>query len=95
MYKPGGTIASALGRIQQTNYVLPAIQREFVWKPEQIERLSERLNSDHPGLYERLFSRKDARGRHHDMREQKSYGRRQTNSARCSPKVIPFAPVSA
>ena len=25
MYKPGGTIAAALGRIQQTNYVLPAI----------------------------------------------------------------------
>lgn len=30
MYKPGGTIAAALNRIQQTNYVLPAIQREFV-----------------------------------------------------------------
>jgi uncharacterized protein with ParB-like and HNH nuclease domain len=43
MYKPGGTIAAALGRIQQTNYVLPAIQREFVWKPEQIERLFDSL----------------------------------------------------
>jgi hypothetical protein len=43
MYKPGGTIATALGRIQQTNYVLPAIQREFVWKPEQIGRLFDSL----------------------------------------------------
>ncbi len=29
MYKPGGTIAEALGRIQSKSYVLPAIQREF------------------------------------------------------------------
>ena len=36
MYKPGGTIADALRRIQTKSYVLPAIQREFVWKPEQI-----------------------------------------------------------
>jgi Protein of unknown function DUF262 len=48
MYKPGGTIASALGRIQQTNYVLPAIQREFVWKPEQIERLFDSLMQGYP-----------------------------------------------
>lgn len=43
MYKPGGTIAEALGRIQTKSYVLPAIQREFVWKPEQIERLFDSL----------------------------------------------------
>src|SRR5436190_11631735 len=48
MYKPGGTIATALGRIQQTNYVLPAIQREFVWKPEQIERLFDSLMQGYP-----------------------------------------------
>jgi uncharacterized protein with ParB-like and HNH nuclease domain len=48
MYKPGGTIAAALGRIQQTNYVLPAIQREFVWKPEQIERLFDSLMQGYP-----------------------------------------------
>jgi uncharacterized protein with ParB-like and HNH nuclease domain len=48
MYKPGGTIASALSRIQQTNYVLPAIQREFVWKPEQIERLFDSLMQGYP-----------------------------------------------
>lgn len=39
MYKSGGTIADALRRIQSKQFVLPAIQREFVWKPEQIERL--------------------------------------------------------
>lgn len=48
MYKPGGTIATALGRIQQTNYVLPAIQREFVWKPEQIGRLFDSLMQGYP-----------------------------------------------
>src|SRR5947209_3972590 len=48
MYKPGGTIAAALSRIQQTNYVLPAIQREFVWNPEQIERLFDSLMQGYP-----------------------------------------------
>jgi hypothetical protein len=43
MYKPGGTIAAALEKIQTKSYVLPAIQREFVWKPEQIERLFDSL----------------------------------------------------
>ena len=35
MYKPGGTVRDAIRRIEQNNYVLPAIQREFVWQPEQ------------------------------------------------------------
>lgn len=48
MYKPGGTIAAALGRIQQTNYVLPAIQREFVWNFEQIEKLFDSLMQGYP-----------------------------------------------
>lgn len=48
MYKPGGTIAEALGRIQSKSYVLPAIQREFVWKPEQIERLFDSLMQGYP-----------------------------------------------
>lgn len=39
MYKPGGTIADALRRIQEKSYVLPAIQREFVWKHGQVELL--------------------------------------------------------
>lgn len=48
MYKPGGTIAEALRRIQNKQYVLPAIQREFVWKPEQIERLFDSLMQGYP-----------------------------------------------
>ncbi|MDY6947277.1 MAG: DUF262 domain-containing protein [Pseudomonadota bacterium] len=48
MYKPGGTIAEALGRIQSKQYVLPAIQREFVWRPEQIERLFDSLMQGYP-----------------------------------------------
>ena len=48
MYKPGGTIAEALGRIQNKSYVLPAIQREFVWKAEQIERLFDSLMQGYP-----------------------------------------------
>lgn len=48
MYKPGGTIKAALDRIQKKEYVLPAIQREFVWKPEQIERLFDSLMQGYP-----------------------------------------------
>jgi hypothetical protein len=48
LYKPGGTIAEALSRIQNKTYVLPAIQREFVWKPEQIERLFDSLMQGYP-----------------------------------------------
>ncbi|NGO54914.1 DUF262 domain-containing protein [Allomesorhizobium camelthorni] len=48
MYKPGGTIAEALSRIQTKSYVLPAIQRGFVWKPEQIERLFDSLMQGYP-----------------------------------------------
>lgn len=39
MYKPSGAIAEALRRIQSKQYVLPARQGVFVWKPEQIGRL--------------------------------------------------------
>ncbi|MBW4025198.1 MAG: DUF262 domain-containing protein [Proteobacteria bacterium] len=48
MYKPGGTIAEALNRIQRKAYVLPAIQREFVWRPEQIEKLFDSLMQGYP-----------------------------------------------
>jgi uncharacterized protein with ParB-like and HNH nuclease domain len=48
MYKPGGTIADALKSIQVKSYVLPAIQREFVWKPEQIEKLFDSLMQGYP-----------------------------------------------
>ncbi|WP_028795338.1 DUF262 domain-containing protein [Thalassobaculum salexigens] len=48
MYNSGGTIADALKRIQIKSYVLPAIQREFVWKPEQIEKLFDSLMQGYP-----------------------------------------------
>ena len=33
------TISKALGSIERREYVLPAIQREFVWWPDQIGSL--------------------------------------------------------
>ena len=48
MYQTGGTIRETLEQIQRTNYVLPAIQREFVWKPEQISRLFDSLMQGYP-----------------------------------------------
>ena len=37
MYQTGGAIKEAIELVQSHKYVLPAIQREFVWKPEQIQ----------------------------------------------------------
>ncbi len=48
MYNMGGSIADALRRIQTNEYVLPAIQREFVWWPEQIEKLFDSLMQGYP-----------------------------------------------
>ena len=48
VYHPGGTIEQAVDEIERNNYVLPAIQREFVWKPEQIERLFDSLMQGYP-----------------------------------------------
>lgn len=41
-------IKEALDKIQENRYLLPAIQREFVWKPEQIEKLFDSLMNDYP-----------------------------------------------
>jgi hypothetical protein len=48
MYNMGGSISDALKRIQANEYVLPAIQREFVWWPEQIEMLFDSLMQGYP-----------------------------------------------
>ncbi|WP_417247310.1 DUF262 domain-containing protein [Celeribacter sp.] len=48
MYHPGGTIEAAVSEISKNSYVLPAIQREFVWRPEQIERLFDSLMQGYP-----------------------------------------------
>ncbi len=42
------TISEALGSIERREYVLPAIQREFVWWPEQIECLFDSLMRGYP-----------------------------------------------
>lgn len=48
MYQTGGTIKEAIELVQRHEYVLPAIQREFVWKPEQIQRLFDSLMQGYP-----------------------------------------------
>jgi uncharacterized protein with ParB-like and HNH nuclease domain len=48
VYTSGGTIKDALDAIHKHDYVLPAIQREFVWKPQQIERLFDSLMQKYP-----------------------------------------------
>lgn len=48
MYQTGGTIKETIELIQKHEYVLPAIQREFVWKPEQIQRLFDSLMQGYP-----------------------------------------------
>ena len=43
MYQTGDTIRKTLDEIQRHDLVLPAIQREFVWRPGQICRLFDSL----------------------------------------------------
>ncbi len=43
MYQSGLMIKEALEAVSENLYVLPAIQREFVWNPEQICRLFDSL----------------------------------------------------
>jgi hypothetical protein len=48
MYQQGGTIKDALDRIATNEYVLPAIQREFVWSPQQICALFDSVMQGYP-----------------------------------------------
>jgi hypothetical protein len=48
MYHPGGTIKDAVDNIASRKYVLPAIQREFVWSQEQICALFDSLMQGYP-----------------------------------------------
>lgn len=48
MYQTGHTIAQTLDQIHRRELVLPAIQREFVWRPEQIYRLFDSLMQGFP-----------------------------------------------
>lgn len=47
-YQTPITVKAALDRIYNHDYVLPAIQREFVWQPEQICRLFDSLMRGYP-----------------------------------------------
>jgi len=47
-YQTPITISKALERIHRHEYVIPAIQREFVWEPEQICRLFDSLLRGYP-----------------------------------------------
>ncbi len=48
MYQQGGTIKEALEHIALNEYVLPAIQREFVWSQDQICALFDSLMQGYP-----------------------------------------------
>ena len=59
MHQQGGTIKEALDSIASHEYVLPAIQREFVWRPEQVCNLFDSLMQGYP-FGEFMFWRVDA-----------------------------------
>lgn len=48
MHQQGGTIESTLRNIETRQFVLPAIQREFVWEPEQVCDLFDSLMQGFP-----------------------------------------------
>lgn len=48
MYQQGGTIKDAVDRITRNEWVLPAIQREFVWRPRQICALFDSVMQGYP-----------------------------------------------
>ena len=59
MYQTGDTIKNTLDQIHRHDLVLPAIQREFVWQPQQICRLFDSLMQGYPfGTF--LYWRVDA-----------------------------------
>jgi uncharacterized protein with ParB-like and HNH nuclease domain len=47
-YQTAITIKSAIDSIKKKHYVLPSIQREFVWSTDQIETLFDSLMRDYP-----------------------------------------------
>lgn len=48
MYQTALTIKEVVLEIHKSKYLLPAIQREFVWSTEQIEKLFDSLMRDYP-----------------------------------------------
>jgi hypothetical protein len=48
MFQPAVPVSKVLEGIHNSHYVLPAIQREFVWKPDQIQQLFDSLMRGYP-----------------------------------------------
>lgn len=48
MYQQIGSINELLLKVEEDKYILPAIQREFVWKPEQICQLFDSIMQGYP-----------------------------------------------
>ena len=70
MYQTGDTIKSILDQITRRDLVLPAIQREFVWRPEQICRLFDSLMQGYPFgtfLYWRITAENSAKFNYYDF----------------------------
>ena len=70
MYQSGGTIKDALDRIASHEYVLPAIQREFVWNPGQICALFDSVMQGYPFgefLFWRIAPENSAKYRYYDF----------------------------
>ena len=70
MYQSGGTIKDALDRIASHEYVLPAIQREFVWNPKQICSLFDSVMQGYPFgefLFWRIAPENSAKYRYYDF----------------------------
>ncbi|MEK6781959.1 MAG: DUF262 domain-containing protein [Bacteroidota bacterium] len=47
-YEKPITIKEAIEQIQKKKFVLPSIQREFVWESSQIEMLFDSIMRDYP-----------------------------------------------
>jgi len=48
MFQPAVPVEKILDGIHSSQYVIPAIQREFIWKPKQIEKLFDSLMRGYP-----------------------------------------------
>jgi len=48
MFQPAVPVAKVLEGVHNSEYVLPAIQREFVWKTDQIRALFDSLMRGYP-----------------------------------------------
>ena len=95
MYHPGGTIRDALECIERNEYVLPAIQREFVWSPDQIGALFDSLMQGYP-FGEFLFWKIDAES----AKEYRYYGfvldYHERDNAHCpEAHILPGKPITA